>query len=149
MYIKADNSKLFIDKNFSCEGMIICNGEESNLSVKIGKDCMFSSGIIIRPNDGHSIYDLNTNMILNKPDTNSIEIGNHVWVGLNSTILKNTKISDNSIVGAGTIINKKFEDENVIIAGVPAKIIKKNVNWNRYDTEQFEYIKDLRGVTNE
>lgn len=149
LYIIADNSKLFIDKNFSCEGMIICNCNESNLSVKIGKDCMFSYGITIRPNDGHSIYDNNTNIILNKPDINSVVIGNHVWVGLNSTILKNTKISDNSIVGAGTIVNKKFEDENVIIAGVPAKIIKKNVNWNRYDTEQFEYIKDLRSVTDE
>ena len=63
--------------------------------------------------------------------------------------MKNTKISNNSIVGAGTIINKKFEDENVIIAGVPAKIIKKNVNWNRYDTEIYEYIKDLKGIDNE
>jgi len=42
-------------------------------------------------------------------------------------INKNTKISDDSIVGWGSIVTKKFEDKNIIIAGTPAKIVKRNI----------------------
>jgi Serine acetyltransferase len=38
-------------------------------------------------------------------------------------ILKNTKIGDNSIVAAGAVVSGNFPD-NVIIGGVPAKIMK-------------------------
>lgn len=44
-------------------------------------------------------------------------IGTHVWICANSTILKGALISDNSVVGAGTIVSKKFEHRNVLIAG--------------------------------
>ena len=59
-------------------------------------------------------------------------------------ILKNTKISDNSIIGAGAIVNKKFEEKNVIIAGVPAGIIKRNINWSIDNTDQFNPDKNER-----
>ena len=52
-----------------------------------------------------------------------VKIGKNVWIGNNVTILKNSEIGDNSIVAAGAIVNKEFPP-NVIIGGVPAKIIK-------------------------
>ena len=51
-----------------------------------------------------------------------------MWICANSTILKGALISDNSVVGAGTIVSKKFEHRNVLIAG-KNKIVKENVNW--------------------
>lgn len=49
----------------------------------------------------------------------------------NGKIGKNVKISDNSIVGWGSIVTRKFDEPNVIIAGIPAKVVKRGVNWDR------------------
>jgi len=53
----------------------------------------------------------------------TVEIGENVWVGNNVTILKNSKIGKNTIIATGAVVNGTFP-ENVIIGGIPAKIIK-------------------------
>lgn len=53
-----------------------------------------------------------------------IIIGNNVWIGDNVVILKNSEIGDNSIVATGAVVSGVFP-ENVILGGVPAKIIKQ------------------------
>lgn len=100
-----------------------------NTKVSIGDDCMLSCGITIRTNDGHTIFDNETKAITNKPK--DIIIGNHVWIGDGSIILKATIIPSNTIIGARSLINKQFDKENTIIAGAPAKIVKENINWDR------------------
>ena len=45
--------------------------------------------------------------------------------------MKGAKIPNNCIVGANSLVNKEFFEENCLIAGTPAKIIKKGVNWSR------------------
>lgn len=52
-----------------------------------------------------------------------IRLGKNVWVGSNATILQGVSIGDNSIVAAGAVVTHDVP-ENVIVAGVPAKIIK-------------------------
>ena len=73
-----------------------------------------------------------------------IIIGNHVWVGNRVHILKNTVIPDNTIVGTKSIVNKPFEDTNTVIAGIPAQIVKKNINWDRRGLANFigEYYEE-------
>ncbi len=62
----------------------------------------------------------------------NIDIGNHVWCGMNCTILKNAYIPDGSIIGIGTLVNKNFSDSpNSVLAGVPAKKVKNNIRWER------------------
>lgn len=100
-----------------------------NKSIIIGKDCMFSSEIDIRCGDSHSIIDLKTNSRLNYEK--DIIIGNHVWIGMNCTILKGVKIPDNCIIGTKSLVTSAFSEENTIIAGNPAAIIKRKINWNR------------------
>ena len=50
-------------------------------------------------------------------------IGENVWIGNNVTVLKNTTIGKNTIIAAGAVVKGSFP-ENVIIGGVPARIIK-------------------------
>ena len=138
LYISATkNSEVVIGKNFSCCGCTIENHDESNLKVVIGEDCMFSYGIHIRVSDGHTIYQLGNSNVINKPQ-NGVTIGDHVWIGMNSTILKDVTIPSNSVVGACSLINKSITKENVIIAGTPAKIIRENINWSRSNTDDFQ-----------
>ncbi|RIV41860.1 sugar O-acetyltransferase [Flagellimonas pelagia] len=55
--------------------------------------------------------------------TAPILIKKNAWIGANSTILKGVTIGENSIVAAGSLVNKDVPD-NVIVGGVPAKILK-------------------------
>ncbi len=54
-----------------------------------------------------------------------VVLGKKCWIGMNSIILPGVHLGDNTIVGAGAVVTKSFPEGNVIIAGNPAKIIKK------------------------
>lgn len=110
-------------------------GTSEYTNVKLGKDCMLSYDIIIRTNDGHTIYDKNTREILNP--LKDVVIGDHVWIGARAMILKGSHIPSNSMVGACSLVNKEFSEENTVIAGIPAKVIKKDVNWDRKHVSDF------------
>ena len=56
-------------------------------------------------------------------------IGNHCWIGSRVEMCKNAILPNNTIVGACSLVSKKFINEYTIIAGNPAKIIKENVDW--------------------
>ncbi len=52
-----------------------------------------------------------------------IILGNNIWVGAKVTFLDGSKIGNNSVVAAGAVVNGEFPN-NVVIGGVPAKILK-------------------------
>ncbi len=129
-YLYGKNSEILIDENFSMNGgNMLLNDDAINKKIVIGKDCMFGWDIHIRTSDGHTVYDIETKKRINIPQ--DIIIGNHVWIAAKSFILKNTTLLDNTIVGACSLVNKKFDEENILIAGNPAKIKKREVNWDR------------------
>ncbi len=53
-----------------------------------------------------------------------IKIGNDVWIGGGSIILPGVTIGNNVVIGAGSVVTKNIED-NVVIAGNPARVIRK------------------------
>lgn len=121
-----------------CGTRVYLQDEESTVS--IGKNCLFSWGIDVWCTDVLTILDECGNI------TNygkSIEIQDHVCVGKDSKIGKNTKISKDSIVGWNSVVTKKFDETNVIIAGNPAKIVKTGVNWNASDIQNYKIDKGL------
>jgi acetyltransferase-like isoleucine patch superfamily enzyme len=104
---------------------------EGNTGLYIGEDCLFSDGpVFIRPCDGHSILDLETGKVVNAPEA-PIVIGNHCWIGNSCKIIRGAKLPDNTIVGMGALVNKAFEEEYTVLAGTPAKIIKRGRRWDR------------------
>lgn len=59
-----------------------------------------------------------------KIGTAPVYIGENCFIGCNVIILKGTIIGNNCVVGAGAVVSGKFED-NCVIAGNPAKVIRK------------------------
>lgn len=108
---------------------------DGNESLKIGNDCLFSWGIKLRTSDGHSVVDLKTSKAINLPE--DIVIGDHVWIGEDVKFLKGSIIPNNCVVGSGSIVTKKFSDENVVIAGCPARIMRRGITWDRRRPEEF------------
>lgn len=99
---------------------------EPDRSIVIGEDCMFSTGIELRTGDSHSIIDNTTQMRINY--AKDIHVKNHVWIGANAIILKGVTLGNDSIVGTGSLVTADVPD-NCIAAGIPAKVVRENINW--------------------
>ena len=134
----GDSNKIFIGKDCSFgSGRYFSTGE--NTTISIGNNCMLADKVYLRSDDGHSIIDLSTGKPTNF--SSDIVLGNHVWLGYRTTVLKGAKVNDGSVVGFGSIVNKKFEEKNILIAGAPAKKIRENIDWAMETPE--EYLKKL------
>ena len=99
-------------------------GEKSNL--KIGRDCLWGE-TTIWTSDFHSILKKGTLSRINPPA--DIQIGNAVWFGHQSLILKGAQIGNDSVIAARSTVLKGKYPSNVILAGSPAKVVKKNIQW--------------------
>lgn len=53
-----------------------------------------------------------------------ITVGDDVWIGTNVSVLPEVSIGSNTIIGAGSVVNKDIPD-GVIAAGVPCKVIRR------------------------
>lgn len=95
--------------------------------ILIGKDSMFSSEIHFRTGDSHSILDMEGRRTNASED---IIVGEHVWIGTRVTCLKGSRIPNHSVVGACALVSGRFSEPNCVLAGVPAKVVKKGVDWS-------------------
>lgn len=98
--------------------------------VTIGSDCAIAWGVQILDADFHShgpIGDLDT--VSRSQFTAPITIGNRVWVGSNAQIYKGVSIADGCIVAGGSVVTKSISEPNVIVAGVPAQIVRRGIEW--------------------
>lgn len=125
LWIEDSNNYIEIGNRTVFSGKIQLAAIEGT-TIRIGDDCLFSSEIMLRTGDSHSILSLEGKRVNLSQD---IVIEDHVWVGHRASINKGALFSQNSIVGACAVVTKKFYDGNVIIAGVPAYIIKQGINW--------------------
>lgn len=93
--------------------------------ITIGNNVLIGANTKIIDNDFHplDVYARNANDF-SKLENRAVEIGDNVFIGCNCIILKGTQIGNNCIIGAGSVVCGRFP-ENCVIAGNPAKIIRK------------------------
>lgn len=116
-----------IGADTTVEGAYMLSDEAA--SIDIGQDCMFSTGILIRTGDKHSILDATTGQRINP--ARSVRIGNRVWLGREVQVLKGTVLFPETVVGAGSLVSGVFEEGGCVVAGVPAKVIRRGIRWDR------------------
>lgn len=125
-FITGINGVIKIGKNCDLNGTCMVAYNE----IEIGDYCQFASSSIISDTDFHPINpEDRLKQIIGLPfdfetvNKKKIKIGNNVWLGWGTIVLKGVTIGDNSIVAAGAVVVKDVP-ANVIVAGNPAKIIK-------------------------
>lgn len=135
--VMRNNSIIFCRDNSSIEvGKRSTFGKNltivSHNTLKIGEDCLVSSDCTFQCGDGHSIFDINTGMLCNdtriKSEKNIIDVGDHVWLGLRSTILNGTKIGAGCMIACGFVVKGQFSN-NCMIGGVLARVLRENIAW--------------------
>lgn len=87
----------------------------------IGANCYISWDVCILDRDYHAIN-------APKEITAPVHIGDRVWIGCRSTILKGVSIGDGAIVAAGSVVTRDVPP-NAIVAGNPAKVMKSSSTW--------------------
>ena len=96
--------------------------------ITFGDDCLFSTDVVFRTSDSHSILDATTGQRVNQAE--SIHSGNHVWFGNKTTILKGVNIEDDCIVGTGSIVTRSIPIGSAV-AGNPAKVLRSGITWDK------------------
>ncbi|WP_227645842.1 hypothetical protein [Klebsiella pneumoniae] len=64
-----------------------------------------------------------------KPKDGKITIGENCLIGNNVAINKGCIIADGCVVASHSVVNGVFLEKNCLIAGVPARVIKRNISW--------------------
>lgn len=114
------------ENNYINKNLTAILSEEKHFFV--GDNGLFSFDICARVGDAHLIYDVASKERLNI--TKSVYIGDHVWIGQNSIILKGSQIDSGSIVGAMSNVTGKKIPHNSIWAGNPCKEIHRDKFWD-------------------
>ena len=125
-YTEDDKSAIVVGDDSMFAGKIHIACTEST-KCTVGNDCLFSSEIVIRTGDSHSILTLDGERINPAKD---VKISDRVWMGHRVLITKGVSIKADSVIGTGSVVTKPFDESNVVIAGTPAKIVKRNVVWD-------------------
>jgi acetyltransferase-like isoleucine patch superfamily enzyme len=129
----ANNCTLKIGRNFFSNGTMIriC---ENGTTVTIGDDCMFSADVQMWASDTHAVADMSGECInLGR----FIRVGDRVWLGYGTTVLKNTAIADDCICGCRSLVSGLFPSSNCVIAGNPGKVCKTGVKWSRQRPQEY------------
>lgn len=86
----------------------------------------------VRINENCKLH-INTALVAGGTNDEVPTLGNGVVVGVGAVVLGGVCIADNIAIGANSVVNKSFYEENIAIAGAPAKKISDNgaLMWNR------------------
>lgn len=107
--------------NFTGPSTVICKNK-----ISFGEYDWISWNTLFMDSDSHTIIETTGNKNLDK----SIVLGNHVWIGAKSTILKGSFVANDAVVAAGSVISGEYKQASCVIGGNPAKILKSDITWD-------------------
>lgn len=104
-------------ENFQKVGCYFQAAADAHIYIGKGTKIAANVGIITA---NHDLQDLNKAA----PGKN-VTIGIDCWIGINSVLLPGVTLGEHTIVGAGSVVTKSFPEGNCVVAGNPAKILRR------------------------
>ena len=93
--------------------------------LEIGANCSISWNCQVLDEDFHELQYEGKK----ENSSHAISIGDKVWIGSHVSIYKGAVIPRGCVIASNSVVKGQFEEENSLIAGNPAKIIKRNISW--------------------
>ncbi len=139
----SGGSVVFHGKACFAEGTILTNGGDLVIGdhfstnkncfischnkLHIGRDVLLGWNVQIMDDNGgtHKVYH---NGIEND-SCDGITIGDHVWLCSYSNILKGAGLERDSVLAWRSVLTKRVETPNVLVAGMPAKVVREDISW--------------------
>lgn len=124
--ISAENGLELVGNGEFAERCLRINGGiliQAGNGVRLDRSVLISPGVKI-VSGNHDLSDFS------KPSvpTDSIEIEANCWLGANSVVLPGVKLLPGTIVGAGSVVSRSPGVGNVVVAGNPAKIVRRRLD---------------------
>ncbi len=120
-YIEACHEDTHVEVG---EGTTFNNGvtlRAEGPGISIGNDCLFGWSVQVFDSDFHDLHP--RRRIGGNPARAQVRIGENVFVGANTMIMKGVSIGDDTVVGAGSVVLQSLP-AGVIAAGNPARVIR-------------------------
>ena len=117
-----------IGNNFSCNNSCSFSCLEG---IFIGNDVLIGGYVTIRDSDGHTIRSMEDHENSDRKMIAPISIGNHVWICNKVDVLKGCTIEDDCVLAYHTLMVKSIPVRNALLGGIPARIIKENIEWEK------------------
>ncbi|BBA93486.1 2,3,4,5-tetrahydropyridine-2,6-dicarboxylate N-acetyltransferase [Streptococcus ruminantium] len=111
------------------DNAVIMMGAVINIGAEIGTGTMIDMGAIL---GGRATVGKNSHIgagavlagVIEPASADPVRVGDNVLVGANAVVIEGVQIGSGSVVAAGAIVTQDVP-ENVVVAGVPARIIKE------------------------
>lgn len=126
----AQGVRLWIDRgatitigdNFYCNKNCLFRAFDN---ISIGKDVLLGWNVEMNTSDGHHLVIENNS----KPNHGPIKVSDHVWVASHVGFAKNSSVPSDTVIAQRSLVTTTFDKSKILIAGVPAKEIREDIQW--------------------
>jgi acetyltransferase-like isoleucine patch superfamily enzyme len=106
--------------SISAQSSILCRS-----NIEFGDDCLLAWDVLVMDSDWHALSYEGA-----RRTGESVTIGDHVWIGCRSLILKGTSLGSGCVVAAGSTVAGLVSGPEALLAGVPARAVRNKVSWH-------------------
>lgn len=124
--ISADRGFQLVGSGVFAERCLRINGGimiQASNGVRLDRSTLLGPGVKI-VSGNHDLEDFSAPSAPGDP----VEIGANCWIGANAVILSGVRLLPGTIVGAGSVVTRSVGEGNVIVAGNPARIVRRRAD---------------------